>query len=388
MAVGDRSKNSLAALTAAALVLPGVSTEAQAFDKQAKVIKFQHASYLEDDLSGKLTSSGEESPRYQIQVDQLQLLSPLNDDYYLSLNVLTEEMSGASPMSTTIGRDNKSRLNMSGASIDESRKAVSGKITHLARENGTLSGVFGLSVENDYKALSLGVEGERFLDDKQKSLTWGLGLSFDSLKPTQDGLHVRPNSENKKSFIAYSGITQVINSGAQFQSGLSLSYLNGYLSDPYKILDHRPDKRVQVAWANKLRYYLSRWESAVHLDYRFHFDDWGITSHTASLGFYYPIDENVIISPSIRYYTQSQANFYSVFDDNSIEGEQSSDFRLSPYGAFTTGIKMIMTSGQWKTTIAAEFYNSSGDYAINKVRLAHAGLVSYSLYTLGFDYSF
>ncbi len=380
---------SLLALTAAAMALPGISNNVNASEKaDKKVIRYQHASYSEEDLSGLLTANGEESPRYQISVHQFQLLTPVKDEYDLTVNYLTEEMSGASPMGNVIGRDNRAKLDMSGASIDESRRDLAGNLRYFGKEGAVYAGTLGYSSENDYQAINIGAEGEHYKNDKQQTLSWGVGLSFDSLKPTQDERYVRPKSEDKTSFSGVVGFTQIINSTTQFQTGASLMHLSGYLSDPYKTLDQRPDRKTQFSWTNRLRYYLKKWQSSIHLDYRLYTDDWAITSHTVDIAWFQPLSDDVLLVPSIRYYTQGQADFYVVFDDGSIVGDQSSDFRLSPYGAFTTGLKLVTKAGDWKTTIAAEFYQSSADYALGDVKLAHPGLMEYSLFTMAFEYAF
>ncbi|MBL4606234.1 MAG: DUF3570 domain-containing protein [Pseudomonadales bacterium] len=389
MQTDKKISGSLLALTAAAMVLPGISNNAYSSEKaDKKIVRFQHANYSEKDLSGLITANGEESPRYQISVNQFQLLTPVKDEYDLTLNYLTEEMSGASPMGNVVGRDNSAKLNMSGASIDESRRDLSGNLRYFGKVDAVYGATLGYSSENDYQALSLGVEGEHSRNEKIQTLSWGVGLSFDSLKPTQDERYVRPKKEDKTSYAGVVGFTQVINPTTQFQTGLSLTFLDGYLSDPYKTLDKRPDSKVQFAWTNRFRHYFEKWQSSVHLDYRLYTDDWAMISHTIDLAWFQPITSDVLLVPSIRYYTQSQADFYVVFDDGTLLGDQSSDFRLSPYGAFTTGVKLVTKAGDWKTTISAEFYQSSADYALGKVKLAHPGLMEYALFTMAFEYAF
>ena len=384
-----RISASLLALTTAAMALPGLAQKAHASEKaENRVLRYQHASYSEEDLSGLVTANSEESPRYQISVDQFQLLTPLNDDYDLTVNYLTEEMSGASPMGNVIGRDNQAKLNMSGASIDESRRDLATNLRYFGSEEAVYAATLGYSSENDYQAINIGAEGEHYRNDKSQTISWGAGLSFDSIKPTQDERYVRPNKEDKSSYTGVLGFTQVINPTTQFQTGVSFTYLSGYLSDPYKTLDQRPDSKMQFSWTNRLRHFLEKWQSIIHLDYRLYTDDWAITSHTVDLAWFQPLTNDVLLVPSIRYYTQSQADFYVVFDDGAIVGDQSSDFRLSPYGAFTTGLKLVTKAGDWKTTIAAEFYQSSPDYALGEVKLAHPGLMEYSLFTMAFEYSF
>lgn len=389
MTTVKKKSSSLLALTAAAIALPGISNEVHASEKaDRKVIRYQHSNYSENDVSGLITSNEEEAPRYQISVNQFQLVTPVKEDYDLTINYLSEEMSGASPMGTTVGRDNNAKLNMSGASIDESRRDLSGSLRYFGKKDAVYSGTVGYSGENDYQAINIGIEGEHVQSETLQTLSWGVGLSFDSIDPTQDARYIRPLSEDKVAFSVVGGLTQVVNANTQIQTGLSLNHLSGYLSDPYKTLDQRPDSKTQVAWTNRLRYYYEKFDSSLHLDYRLYFDDWAMVSHTIDLAWFKPLTSDVLIAPSIRYYTQSQSDFYVVFDDGAIVGDKSSDFRLSPYGAFTTGLKLITKAGDWKTTISAEFYQSSADYALGKVKLGHPGLLKYAMFSMAFDYSF
>ena len=53
-------------------------------------------------------------------------------------------------------------------------------------------------------------------------------------------------------------LSQVLNPVASFQTALSLTGQSGYLSDPYKLQDSRPDEKTQIAFSNSLRYFFIR----------------------------------------------------------------------------------------------------------------------------------
>ena len=103
-----------------------------------------------------------------------------------------------------------------------------------------------------------------------------------------------------------------------------MTYQNGsgFLSDPYKLVsiagsnfaDRRPDSRNQIALMGRYRRHFSGVGGSLHLDYGFYVDDWGIDAHTLELAWYQSLFGDVLtIVPSVRYYTQSQADFYAPF---------------------------------------------------------------------------
>jgi len=88
---------SLMALTASALALPGISVPAKADTPPTESsIGYRISSYKEDKLPEKFLLTG--SPeRYDITIHQFQLVTPVGENYGLTLNSSYESMSGASP---------------------------------------------------------------------------------------------------------------------------------------------------------------------------------------------------------------------------------------------------------------------------------------------------
>ena len=82
--------------------------------------------------------------------------------------------------------------------------------------------------------------------------------------------------------------------------------------------------------------------------------------------------------PSVRYYTQSQADFYAPFYQNEqSDGLYSSDYRLSPFGALTWRVKgetrFQIYNLDLIANIAYERYMSSGNLAIKDVSVSNPG---------------
>jgi len=86
----------------------------------------------------------------------------------------------------------------------------------------------------------------------------------------------------------------------------SYSYLKGLLSDPYQVIQMieagdvvnfepvHPDKRIRKAIGIRANYKIER-QSALHLGFRYYWDDWDITSYTSSLFFQQHINDAVTI---------------------------------------------------------------------------------------------
>ena len=92
----------------------------------------------------------------------------------------------------------------------------------------------------------------------------------------------------------------------------------------------------------------------------------------------------VQLVPSFRYYSQSQAKFYApYFDQARADGNHSSDYRLSPFGAISWGVRAEtqFPTGQiqWRGRLSFERYDSSADYAIGNVAVANPGLVAFNV---------
>src|SRR3990172_8001995 len=211
---------------------------------------------------------------------------------------------------------------MTAATVDEKRTdALLTGSYYFERAKASVSS--GFSLENDYLALNGGLAGDLELNDKNTTLSGGGSLSFDRIEPTDADLFpTRPQSEDKQSYSVFAGISQVIRRNIAVQSTLSYQYATGYLSDPYKQVevagnsnnpDSRPGTRNQFAWLTRYRHHVEPLDGSLHADYQLYLDDWGITSHTLELGWYQTLFDAVHLIPSFRYYSQSQADFYSPF---------------------------------------------------------------------------
>lgn len=377
----------LAALTGAALGLPAIAQLSQGAEMPSQTeIGYRYSDYQEDDVDSKNVLSGS-SERYNIDVHQFRLVAPVAEDASLTIDGMYETMTGASALSVVSLPQGDSALIMTGASIKEKRTDVSGKLRfYQQRSNLGLS--LGYSTEDDYEALNGGAEVERTSPDGNKTWSGGFGFSFDELTPVQEEGVNRVISEERQFFNAYLAYARVHSPKWQTQLGLYVGWYDGYMNDPYKSRDIRPDQRKQFTLSARSRYYMSAVHAALQFDYRYYADDWGVNAHTLDMSWQQAISDRLQVAPRLRYYSQSQADFYVESDSGLREGEQSSDFRLSPYGAIALGLGIRFDEPGYSISFYVERYSSDGDLALKSVRQANPFLVDFTLVSLGLDYRY
>jgi hypothetical protein len=380
----------LSALSAAAMAIPS-QAEVVPTDK---TFSYRYTSYQEADAPRERTFTAE-TGRYQIDVQQFGYRTPIGESWYLASELQFESMSGASPTQTYKDADGKSTLAMSGASIEEQRIDVK-----LAPKkyfaHGTAGGLLALSKENDYQSLAFGLDGTLDIFNKHTTLVGSLSVSNDELSPTDAGLstsRTEADGQKKRSFSIYEGINQVIDKYSTVQAGIGYTQLTGYLSDPYKFEDRRPDSRDQVTFSVQHKQFANVLDgAALHSSYRYYYDDWGLASHTIDVKWAQQLDLGnlrLIATPLVRYYTQSKADFYSLEQDPADDVLNSSDYRLSSYGAFTVGFNSELTFEQWALHLDWQQYISRESFALFGADDDETpALVNFSTFTAGVDYKF
>jgi hypothetical protein len=165
------------------------------------------------------------------------------------------------------------------------------------------------------------------------------------------------------------GFSQNIDSTSIMKVSLFGVSESGYLSNNYRYIirevdnlkylsaDNRPDNRFGSGVTAEYRKALE--QLTFYGKYRYYSDDWGVDSHTVDGGLFYNFDDEVIINPSLRYYSQSEADFYS---ENSFgeSGYGSSDERLSEFSSLNYQLQATYNySYDWSYNVSLNYYDQT-----------------------------
>ena len=372
----------LLALCGAALSLPAIAATQPAQTE----ISMKTSTYEEGDVSNAVLLGSKE--RYDITSNYFRLLAPVSGTWSLGVDVARETMSGASPWGTIANGDGEASLIMSGATIREKRTEISVAATYYGQEKSYSLGLIR-SRENDYEASAVTFGGEWDKNNGLSTLALGVSYSSDDIKPTDAKIFGRVEKEDKESFSSSLSWTQILNKSSTLQVGLGVTKHSGYLDDPYKLRDVRPDKKL--AWNINLRYrrYFDNQNAALHIDYRYYSDDFGIDSHTLYTAWYKNVGARFQFAPNLRFYSQRESDFYLSIDDYSLPEiqNQSTDFRLSGYGAYTFGLKAIFNEVNWSVNLSVDRYISANKYGVFSGK-EHPALLRFKMASIGFDFRF
>jgi hypothetical protein len=392
----------LLALTASALAIPGMSAQAQdlagdpmpSAPRDSTLLDYRFSYYDEGHIAGSKTSSGQDSERYSVESHQFRIATRLGPKADLTADATVETMSGASPWFILPDVKGKPVQVMSGASIHDFRQALQ---VRANERFGAVTGsvLAGYSNERDYRGANGGLEGSWDFNNKLTTLSGGVGYTHNDLDPTEGAstrFPTRIAHADNYEVNGYAGLAQVLGEETVLQSSVSFTYQNGYLSDPYKMAyvagntvnDARPGNRRKLAWITRLRQNVAALDAVVHLDYRYYHDDWGITAHTAELAWYQTLPWSWALVPRVRWYSQSQADFYQpYYNAAQNNGLYSSDYRLSPFGALSESLGVYKRLGSWNLSLRYEHYSSGSAYSIRSIEVENPALVRFQVFSAG-----
>ncbi len=339
-------RRSIAGLMSAALAIPGLGipaiVSAQSSPAPAEV-RFQWATYRD------YQNNGVDGRQDRIDVDSPMFWArtPIGDSTEIEVSGMIDSVSGASPhyLDTLSGA--------SGTGIEDRRSAGDFKVTHYF-ERFSLGAGYAGSIEDDYRSHSGLLEAKTWTSDMNTTFAASYAFDSDQIACTNNELI----DETRRTGRYLVGVTQVVSPVAIVQSNLTYDNADGYMSDPYKILDNRPRSRDSFAWLTRYNRFIESLNGSLHTDYRLAHDSFGITSHTMEVAFYKPIGEKWMVRPRVRYYSQHQANFFSTTfpPENVGESFYSTDGRLGSFGGVTVGMKVERDLGEGFSV------NVTGDY--------------------------
>lgn len=291
----------------------------------------------------------------------------------------------------------------SGASAQDVLAVMSVNYSHSSDDRNFIWNTdVSFSNEYDYTSIGLGGGITKLFNNKNSEISFKANAYLDQWRPQypiefKNIPSMRPyifdqngnlsngytnqftpwNSTNRNSYSASFSFSQVVTKNTQFslffdilqQEGkLSTPYqriyfadkANYYVGDPqyipvyetssnkgvYRLADdieRLPNSRFKIPVGMRWNYYINE-TVAVRTYYRYYWDNWGITAHTASIELPYKISDKFTVFPTYRYYTQKQSKYFAPFETHlSSEQYYTSDYDLSSFNANQYGFGVSYT---------------------------------------------
>ena len=278
------------------------------------------------------------------------------DGWEVRASAAVDIVTGASPELVT-NVSGKPVQTITGASVEDRRTLWDLRVSRRIGEV-TLGASGASSKEQDYLSHAFGFEAKVDLNDRHTTLTAGYGQSNDRVRSADDPTLDEPR--DTREYLV--GLTQVISAVDVVQTTFQWGRGKGWYNDPYKhtltfypvgapnfAFDTRPSHRDTFAWLTRYRHHVASAGGTLQVDYRFYDDDWGIRAHTLEVGWSQSIGERRTLRPALRYYTQSQADFYSPLIPRPQPAILSSDQRLAAFGGVSPSLRaQLELSSGWR----------------------------------------
>ncbi|MGO3708300.1 DUF3570 domain-containing protein [Mesonia hippocampi] len=320
---------------------------------------------------------------------------PLNDDDILTIDAGVSAYTSASSSNIDPFDDGSADpfQASSGASSSDLWANLTGSYSHSSDDrNDIWSAKVSISTEYDYFSAGVGGSYTKLFNEKNTELSVKANVYIDTwnaiypieLRPfgeNGDGLNNRLFTQNtitgntnynprfsefkdkgRNSYSLGFGFSQILHKNVQGSLALDFVQQQGLLSTPFQrvyfsdvadsfidnfqladAVERLPDSRFKVAVGGRLNWYLNE-ILTVRTFYRYYFDDWGISSHTASIEVPIKITDKFTLYPSYRFYNQTAADYFRPYERAlSTDEFYTSDYDLSKYSANQIGFGVSYT---------------------------------------------
>ena len=320
---------------------------------------------------------------------------PLNDDDVLTIDAGVSAYTSASSSNIDPFDDGPADpfQASSGASSSDLWANLTGSYSHSSDDrNDIWSAKISISSEYDYFSAGVGGSYTKLFNEKNTELSVNANVYIDTwnaiypteLRPfgengnglnnslfTQNTITGNTNynprfsefkDEGRNSYSLGFGFSQILHKNVQGSLALDFVKQDGLLSTPFQrvyfsdvadsfiddfqladAIERLPDSRFKVAVGGRLNWYLNE-TFTVRTFYRYYFDDWGISSHTASIEVPIKITDKFTLYPSYRFYNQTEADYFRPYESAlSTDDFYTSDYDLSEYSANQIGFGVSYT---------------------------------------------
>lgn len=322
---------------------------------------------------------------------------PLNEDDILTIDTGISSYTSASSSNVDPFDKGDALANpfqaTSGSSSKDSWINLTGNYSHSSDDRNSIwSAKTSFSTEYDYFSLGFGGSYTKLFNKKNTELSINTNIFIDKwnaiypveLRPFVEGgeglsnfiftqstitgnTNYNPNfsefeDEGRNSYSLGFGFSQILHKNVQGSLALDLVQQQGLLSTPFQRvyfsdvadsfienfqladdIERLPDNRFKVALGGRLNWYLNE-VITLRTFYRYYFDDWGITSHTATIEVPVKITDKFTLYPSYRFYNQTATDYFGPYETALSTNEfYTSDFDLSEYSANQFGFGISYT---------------------------------------------
>jgi hypothetical protein len=236
---------------------------------------------------------------------------------------------------------------VSGASrYSEKRTETSLGVDYL-HDKTNMSLAYTLSDENDYTANSLHVGISQEVFGGLTTISMGYSLGQDEVRKREATGIVKVGDIDRQNYRV--GISQVLTKNWLAEASFETITDEGFLNNPYRSVryidgatytfqaEQYPNTRTSNALALRTRYYLP-YRAAIHGEYRFYTDSWGINANTFEIGYTHPLKKHWILDFKFRHYNQNHADFYNdLFPYVNAQNFLARDKELSTFSSNTLG---------------------------------------------------
>jgi hypothetical protein len=248
---------------------------------------------------------------------------------------------------------------ISGASIDvvttaspykEERTEKSVGVDYL-HDKTTMSLSYTHSKENDFLAKTGFFSISQSMFGDLTTVTLGYSRGSDVVGNVKN-----PDFEKDVSRQNYSvGVSQVLTKNTLLDFGWETITDEGFLNNPYRSVryldpsspigysyqaEQYPQTHTSNAAAIRALCYLP-YRAAIHGEYSYFRDTWGVKANTAEVGYTHPLKSGWTLDVLYRMYQQTRADFYSdLFPRADAQNYLARDKELSTFGSKTIGLSV------------------------------------------------
>lgn len=201
---------------------------------------------------------------------------------------------------------------------------------------------FTNSDENDYTANTASFDVSQDMFGDLTTVSFGFSRGWDEVRKRGDEAFEEPIDRSTWRL----GLSQIVTPRLMMGANYELVTDEGFLNNPYRSVRYvdgesatgyawqpeaYPRTRTSSAASLNARYFLP-YRAAVHGEYRWFTDTWGIDASTVRVGYTHPWGARWIFEAGYRWYDQSAADFYSdLFPRQDAQNFLARDKELSSF---------------------------------------------------------